>query len=51
MGYLHLMYLEAEKIYGCAKCKVHLSEINEIISKSFQGRHGKAYLFNKVYTC
>ena len=48
MGYLHLMYLEAEKVYGCAKCKVHLSEINEIVSKSFQGRHGKAYLFNKV---
>jgi hypothetical protein len=48
MGHLHLMYLEAEKVYGCARCKIHLSEINEIVSKGFQGRHGKAYLFNKV---
>jgi len=49
MGYLDLIYLEADKIYGCAKCKIHLTETNEIISKAFQGRHGKAYLFNKVY--
>lgn len=48
MGYLHLMYLEADKIYGCSKCKIHLTELNELNSKNFQGRHGKAYLFNKV---
>ena len=35
MGLLNLMYLEAEKVYGCARCKVHLTEINEIISKVF----------------
>ena len=44
MGFLHLMYLEADKVYGCSKCKVHLTEINELKSKNFQGRHGKAYL-------
>ena len=33
MVLLNLMYLEAEKVYGCARCKVHLTEINEIISK------------------
>lgn len=49
MGYLHVLYLESEKVYGCGKCRTHLSEINEIISKEFQGSHGKAYLFNKVY--
>lgn len=49
MGYLHVLYLESEKVYGCGKCRTHLSEINEIISKEFQGAHGKAYLFNKVY--
>ena len=48
MGFLHVIYLEAEKVYGCAQCKVHLSELNEIASKNFQGRHGKAYLFNQV---
>jgi len=36
MGLLNLMYLEAEKVYGCARCKVHLTEINEIISKVSQ---------------
>ena len=35
MGLLNLMYLEAEKVYGCARCKVHLTEINEIISKVY----------------
>jgi hypothetical protein len=48
MGRLNLLFLEAEKTYGCSKCKVHLSEYNEIISKSFKGKHGKAYLFNNV---
>ena len=47
MGRLNLLFLEADKIYGCSKCKVQLTEINEIISKNFQGKHGKAYLFNK----
>lgn len=46
---MHLMYLESDKLYGCVKCKVHLNENNEIISKAFRGRHGKAYLFNNVY--
>lgn len=48
MGFLHLVYLEADKVYGCSKCKVHLTELNELTSKHFQGRHGKAYLWNKV---
>jgi hypothetical protein len=51
MGHLHVLYLEDEKVYGCAKCKVHLTERNWLNSKQFQGRHGKAYLFNKVYRC
>jgi hypothetical protein len=33
MGLLNLIYLEAEKVYICGQCKVHLSEVNEIISK------------------
>lgn len=48
MGFLHLLYLESDKVYGCAKCKIHLTELNELNSKNFQGRHGKAYLFNTV---
>ena len=49
MGHLHVMYLEADKVYACSKCQTHLSAANEIISKDFFGGHGKAYLFNKVY--
>ena len=48
MGYLHVMYLETDKIYSCNKCQTHLSEANEIISKEFRGAHGRAYLLNKV---
>lgn len=48
MGFLHLLYLEAEKVYGCSKCKIHLTELNELCSKGFQGAHGKAYLFNQA---
>lgn len=48
MGHLHVLYLESEKVYGCARCKTHLSEIDELVSKSYQGRQGKAYLFSKV---
>lgn len=33
MGLLNLIYLESDKVYGCSRCKVHLSEVNEIISK------------------
>jgi len=49
MGRLYFLFLEAEKIYGCAKCKVQLADSDELISKNFQGKHGKAYLFNNVY--
>ena len=48
MGRLHVMFLEGDKIYACARCNTHLSERNEIISKEFMGGHGRAYLFNRV---
>ena len=37
MGRLHVMFLEGDKIYACARCNTHLSERNEIISKEFMG--------------
>jgi len=47
MGRLFKEYLSGSRIYTCRECKSHLANGDEIISKSFQGRHGKAYLFNK----
>ncbi|XP_008776663.1 protein yippee-like [Phoenix dactylifera] len=47
MGLLFLIHLEG-KIYSCKHCQTHLAISDDIISKSFHCRHGKAYLFNKV---
>ncbi|CDP14033.1 unnamed protein product [Coffea canephora] len=47
MGRLFVVSLEG-KIYCCKHCGTHLALWEDIVSKSFQCRHGKAYLFNKV---
>ena len=41
-------YLSDGKIYSCCHCRAHLASHDEIISKSFQGHHGRAYLFNNL---
>jgi len=46
MGRLYKQYLVGEKYYVCSNCKTHLAYHDQIFSKDFQGRHGKAYLFN-----
>jgi hypothetical protein len=48
MGRLFLNYLSGPKVYVCQNCESHLSCHEDIISKAFQGRHGKAYLFRGV---
>jgi hypothetical protein len=47
MGRLFVVTLEG-KIYSCKHCKTHISLCEDIVSKSFHCRHGKAYLFSKV---
>ncbi|KAB2034307.1 hypothetical protein CXB51_003545 [Gossypium anomalum] len=47
MGRLFVVNLEG-KVYSCKHCKIHLALVDDILSKSFQSRHGKAYLFSKV---
>mmetsp|Transcript_14354 Transcript_14354/g.62342 ORF Transcript_14354/g.62342 Transcript_14354/m.62342 type:complete len:152 (-) Transcript_14354:973-1428(-) len=47
MGRLFLSYLDG-RVYCCRLCKTHLARLDELISKSFHCRHGKAYLFNEV---
>jgi len=34
--------------YSCANCRAHLASHDELISKTFQGNQGRAYLFNSV---
>lgn len=41
-----LVYLDGPQIYTCGQCRTHLTSHDEIISKSFHGRHGRAYLFD-----
>ena len=48
MGRLFLEYVEAPCVYVCLSCRTHLRAHDSIISKAFQGRHGRAYLFAEV---
>ncbi|KAJ6687476.1 PROTEIN YIPPEE-LIKE CG15309-RELATED [Salix koriyanagi] len=34
------------RLYSCCKCGNHVSLHDDIISKAFQGRHGRAFLFS-----
>ncbi|XP_074578810.1 protein yippee-like [Curcuma longa] len=47
MGRLFLVRLEG-KIYSCKHCQAHLALSDDILSKAFHCKHGKAYLFDKV---
>lgn len=38
----------AHRTYSCIHCRAHLASHDELISKSFQGSQGRAYLFNSV---
>ncbi|XP_039562542.1 protein yippee-like 4 [Passer montanus] len=38
----------SHRTYSCVHCRAHLARHEELISKSFQGSHGRAYLFNSV---
>ncbi|KAL2911805.1 hypothetical protein HK105_208738 [Polyrhizophydium stewartii] len=52
MGVIFKQFLDSNtcnaRVFGCSTCRTHLSTYDDIISKAFQGQHGKAYLFNHV---
>lgn len=48
MGRIHRKFLPGTRIYACNNCHAHLTNHDDIVSKSFQGRTGRAYLFNSV---
>jgi hypothetical protein len=37
-----MVYLDGPQVYTCAQCRTHFTSHDEIISKSFHGKHGKA---------
>ncbi|KAI3419465.1 Protein yippee-like [Psidium guajava] len=48
MGRVFVVTLEGGKIYSCRHCKTHFAMGEDIASRNFHSRHGRAYLFNKV---
>lgn len=48
MGRVFVRYIDSETVHCCAECGTHLAAHDTIISKAFQGRHGRAYLFSDV---
>lgn len=41
-------FKDNHRTYSCIHCRAHLANHDELISKLFQGNHGRAYLFNEV---
>eukprot|EP01006_Ploeotia_vitrea_P065663 TRINITY_DN93608_c0_g1_i1.p1 TRINITY_DN93608_c0_g1~~TRINITY_DN93608_c0_g1_i1.p1 ORF type:complete len:117 (+),score=4.76 TRINITY_DN93608_c0_g1_i1:34-384(+) len=49
MGKLYHNYINNSKdIFVCTTCACHLAKPEDIVSTSFKGQHGKAYLFGNV---
>lgn len=42
-----MVYIDGPQVYACSNCRTHLTSHDDIISKSFHGRHGRAYLFDE----
>ena len=47
MGRVFKKYLTGNTIYCCSQCGTHLACHDDIISKNFHGKHGKAYLLDR----
>ncbi|KAJ4704057.1 Protein yippee-like [Melia azedarach] len=48
MGRLFIESLSGPRIFKCKFCKVDSASPDHIVSKNFQGRFGRAYLFRSV---
>ncbi|KAJ4835051.1 hypothetical protein Tsubulata_012847 [Turnera subulata] len=48
MGRLFVISLDGH-LYSCKHCRTHLALADDIISKSFHSRHGRAYLFDNAF--
>lgn len=43
-----MVYLSGNLVYSCARCRTHLALHDDIISKSFHGRQGRAFLLDQA---
>eukprot|EP01117_Protostelium_nocturnum_P011735 TRINITY_DN4278_c0_g1_i3.p1 TRINITY_DN4278_c0_g1~~TRINITY_DN4278_c0_g1_i3.p1 ORF type:complete len:117 (-),score=25.55 TRINITY_DN4278_c0_g1_i3:496-846(-) len=48
MGRVFKRFLSGDTVWTCSKCNCHLAHSEERLSKAFNGRHGRAFLFNDV---
>ncbi|KAK9806841.1 hypothetical protein WJX72_004610 [[Myrmecia] bisecta] len=48
MGRLFKQYLTGQRVYSCNTCRCHSVDHDDIVSKAFQGRYGRAYLCSNV---
>ncbi|KAJ1667547.1 hypothetical protein IW140_002127 [Coemansia sp. RSA 1813] len=48
MGLILQEFIEAPSIYACIACKAHIARRDDVISRTFQGRLGRAYLTESV---
>eukprot|EP00164_Ancoracysta_twista_P014295 GFYU01023237.1.p2 GENE.GFYU01023237.1~~GFYU01023237.1.p2 ORF type:complete len:113 (+),score=8.61 GFYU01023237.1:113-451(+) len=48
MGRPFKQYLYGPRVYTCSNCHCHLANHEDIISKAFTGRDGRAFLFSNV---
>eukprot|EP00918_Siedleckia_nematoides_P019995 GHVU01042634.1.p2 GENE.GHVU01042634.1~~GHVU01042634.1.p2 ORF type:complete len:132 (+),score=16.04 GHVU01042634.1:411-806(+) len=48
MGKLHVVTLSGKLVYCCKDCGIHLSPVENLVSTSFRGRTGTAWLFCDV---
>ncbi|KAJ1783122.1 hypothetical protein LPJ59_006659, partial [Coemansia sp. RSA 2399] len=48
MGLVLQEFIEAPSIYACVVCKAHIARRDDVISRTFQGRLGRAYLTESV---
>lgn len=48
MGMTFREYLAGSRVFGCQKCRTHLATIELMLSRAFNGQHGRAYLFDHV---
>ncbi|RZC73820.1 hypothetical protein C5167_049301 [Papaver somniferum] len=38
--------LSGPRLYSCCNCRNHVAYHDDVMSKAFQGRHGRAFLFS-----
>eukprot|EP01065_Artemidia_motanka_P042859 TRINITY_DN5816_c0_g1_i2.p2 TRINITY_DN5816_c0_g1~~TRINITY_DN5816_c0_g1_i2.p2 ORF type:complete len:115 (+),score=26.22 TRINITY_DN5816_c0_g1_i2:65-409(+) len=48
MGRVYKTYLESAQYYCCKGCQTHIVSADDLVSKDFTGRYGRAYLFDNV---